>query len=102
MSRHPVLTWTLRVLRAAQLALLLVFVAYFVCVQVNAVAWLAGRKHPLVPGTVPPVPLDSAMAAAADITAGLILEAVAVIIVFIMTALFRAVMWRRRRVIHRA
>jgi len=41
-SRHPVPTWTLRVLRAAQLAMLLAFVAYFVSVQVNAAAYLAG------------------------------------------------------------
>ena len=71
-----------------QLAMLLLFVAYFVSVQVNAVAYLAGRKHPLVSGTVPPVPLDSALAATADITAGLIVEAVAAIVVFIVIALF--------------
>jgi hypothetical protein len=100
-SRHPVLTWTLRALRAAQLAFLFLFVAYFVSVQVNAIAYLAGRKHPLVPGTVPPVPLDSAIAAAADITAGLIVEAVTAVIVSIMTALIRVAMWRRRRVFHR-
>jgi hypothetical protein len=99
-SRHPVLTWTLRALRAAQLALLFLFVAYFVSVQVNAIAYLAGRKHPLVPGTVPSVPLDSAIATAADITAGLIVESAIAVIVSIMTVLFRAAMWRRRRVFH--
>jgi len=42
---NRVMTETLRVLRATQLAMLLLFFAYFVSVQVNAVAYLAGRKH---------------------------------------------------------
>jgi hypothetical protein len=101
MSRYPVLSWTLRAVRAAQLALLLCFVAYFVCVQVNAVAYLTGSKHPLITGTVPPVPLGSAMAAAADITAGLILEAFTVLVVFIAIALTLPAARSRRKVFHR-
>ena len=99
-SMNGVLTGTLRVLRAAQLAVLLIFVAYFVSVQVNAIAYLAGKRHPLVSGTVPPAPLDSALAAGADITAGLIVEAVTALAVFIAIALFRAGM-AGRRAVHR-
>jgi hypothetical protein len=89
-SRHPVLTWTLWILRAARLVMLLLFVAYFVCVQVNAAAYLAGRNRPIVGGTVPPVPLGSDAAAVADIITGLVFEAIAALIVFIVVALFRA------------
>jgi hypothetical protein len=86
-ARHPVLTWTLG---AAQLAMLLLFAAYFVCVQINAVAYLAGRRHAIIGGTTPPLPLDSAGAAVADIIAGLVCEAIAAIIVFIAIALSSA------------
>lgn len=82
-----------RVLWAARLALLLLFIAYFVSVQVNAVAYLAGRNDPIVGGAAPPVPLHSGFAAAADIIAGLAFEALAAFIVFIMVALFRARRW---------
>ncbi len=64
-NRHPVLAWTLRVLRGAQLALLLLLLAYFVSVQINAVAYLAGTKHPIIGGTASPVPLHSDAAAVA-------------------------------------
>jgi hypothetical protein len=94
-SRHPVLTWTLRVLRVAQLALLLCFVAYFVSVQVNAIAYLAGRHRPIVGGTAPPVPLDSNSAAAGDIIAGLAFEAIAALIIFVAVALACTVIRRR-------
>jgi hypothetical protein len=83
------------VLRAAQLALLLCFVAYFVSVQVNAIAYLAGRHRPIVGGTAPPVPLDSNLAAAGDIIAGLAFEAIAALIIFIAVALSCAVIRRR-------
>jgi hypothetical protein len=53
-----------------------------------------------VSGTVPPAPLDSALAAGADITAGLIVEAVTALVVFIAIALFRAGM-AGRRAVHR-
>jgi hypothetical protein len=88
-ARHPALTWTLRVLRAAQLALLLCFVAYFVSVQVNAVAYLAGKNDPVIRGADPPVHLGSVTAAVADVIAGLVFEAIAVVIVFIVVSLFR-------------
>ncbi len=89
------LTWTLRVLWAARLVLLLLFVTYFVSVQINAVAYLAGRKRPIVGGAAPPVPLGSDMAAIADITAGLAFEAIAALIVFIVVALFHATIRKR-------
>lgn len=98
MSRHPVLTGTLRVLWAARLVLLLLYVAYFVSVQINAAAYLAGRNHPMVGGAAPPVPLDSDVAAVADIIAGLVFEAIATLVVFIVAALFRAVIRKRYKV----
>jgi hypothetical protein len=97
-NRHRVLTWTLRVLWAARLVLLFLFVAYFVFVQINAAAYLTGRNHPIVAGPAPPVPLDSDVAAVADITAGLVFEAIAALVVFIVVALFRAVIRKRYKV----
>lgn len=90
MSRHPVLAWARRVLWAARLVLLVLFVTYFVFVQINAAAYLAGRNHPIVGGAAPPLPLDSDVAAVADIIAGLVFEAIAALIVFIAVTLFRA------------
>ena len=101
MSRHPVTAWTLRVLRAAQLAMLLAFVAYFVSVQVNAAAYLAGRDHPVVGGTVPPAALDSTAAAVTDIVAGLAFEAVAAVILFIAAVMLRSVIRERKQAITR-
>jgi hypothetical protein len=91
----------LRALRAAQLAMLLLFAAYFVCVQVNAAAYLAGRTRLVVRGAVPPVALGSTAAAVADITAGLVFEAVAALILFIATALFRAAIQDHKNAITR-
>jgi hypothetical protein len=99
-SRHPVLTRTLRVVRAAQLAMLVLFVAYLVSVQINAVAYLAGRHSPVIRGAVPPVGLHSAAAATADIIAGLVFEAIAALILFIVAALFRSVIQEHK--IHRS
>jgi hypothetical protein len=90
-SRHPVPGWTLRFLRAAQLALLLVFIAHFVSVQVNAAAYLAGRDHPVV----------GAAAAVIDIVAGLAFEAVAAVILFIAAVMLRALIRERRQAITR-
>lgn len=89
-GRHPVLTWILRVVLAARLAMLLLFVAYVVSVQVNAVAYLAGSSRPIVGGTAPPTPLDSAAAAVAYVIAGLVFEAVAAFIILIAVVLLRA------------
>jgi hypothetical protein len=94
-ARHPVLTWMLRVLRAAQLALVLCFVAYFVCVQVNAVAYLAGRHDPVISGTDPPVSLGSDPAAVGDFVIGLVFEAIAALIVFIVVVRLRGAVLRR-------
>jgi hypothetical protein len=76
--------------------MLLLFAAYFVCAQVNAAAYLAGRNRPVVPGAVPPVALGSTAAAVADITAGLFFEAVAALILFIAAALLRAAIQDRK------
>ena len=95
MNRNPVLIWTLRVLRVAQLTLLLLFVIYFVSVQVNAVAYLTGRNHPVIGGTTPPVPLNSAGSAVVDIIVGLLIEAVAALIFLIVVAMLRAAIRER-------
>jgi hypothetical protein len=94
--RRGVLGWTLRILRVIQFVMVLVFVAYFVCVQINAVAYLAGRSKALIPGAAPPVALHSGMAAAADILAGLVFEAVAALIIFIALAVGRSAIRNRR------
>jgi hypothetical protein len=56
-------------------------------VQINTTAYLAGKNHPIVRGATPPVPFDNAATAAADIFAGLILEAIAAISVCIIVSL---------------
>ena len=89
-SRNPALTWTLWIVRAAQLVMLVLFVAYLVCVQINSVAYLAGRDRPIVGGTAPPVPLGSDAAAVADIIGGLAVEAIAALIVLIAMAMLRS------------
>jgi hypothetical protein len=75
--------------------LMLLFVIYFVSVQVNAIAYLAGRNHPVVGGTTPPVPLNSTAAAIADIIAGLLFEAIAALIVLIVITLLSAAIRQR-------
>jgi energy-converting hydrogenase Eha subunit E len=94
-ARRPVLTWMLRVLRAVQLALMLCFVAYFVCVQVNAVAYLAGKNDPVIRGADPPIPLGSDLAAVGDIIIGLVFEAIAALIVFIVVLRLRGAVRKR-------
>jgi hypothetical protein len=81
--------------------MLLLFVAYFVSVQINASAYLAGRNRPVVRGAVPPVALGSSAAAAADIIAGLVVEAVAALILFIVAASLRALIRERKDAITR-
>jgi hypothetical protein len=96
-KRRGALGWTLRILRTMQFLLLLVFVAYFVCVQVNAVAYLVGRGKAIIGGVSPPVALHSGIAAVADIAAGLVLEAIAALSVFIALAVIRSAFRNRRR-----
>jgi hypothetical protein len=79
----------LRVLRVVQLAVLLAMVVYLVEVQVNAAAYLAGRHHPVIDGATPPIALDSAAVAVTLIIVGLVVEAVAALIVFIVIAVIR-------------
>src|SRR5215510_13879115 len=51
------------------------FFVYFLCVQINATAYLGGKGSAIVIGTKPPVPIDSGAAATADIPIGLVIEA---------------------------
>jgi hypothetical protein len=91
-----VLGWTLRLLRAIQFVMALVFAAYFVCVQINAVAYLVGRSKAIIGGVAPPVALSSGVAAAGDIAVGLVFEAFAAFFVFIALAVIRSGIRRRR------
>jgi hypothetical protein len=76
----------LRGFRAAAFAMQFLFVAYFACVQVNAIAYLAGKHGAIIGGAKPPVPIDSVPAAAGDIAIGLIIEAIVALITAIATA----------------
>ena len=78
---RPVLT----LFRAAGLVTILLFAVYWVCVQVNAIAYLAGESA-IIGGTTPPVPVDGDATAAADIVIGLIFEAIAALILSIAVA----------------
>jgi len=73
-------------LRAAAFVVQLLLVAYFVCVQINAIAYLAGKRGTIVGGTTPPVRIDSVAAAAGDIVIGLAFEAVVALIAAIAVA----------------
>lgn len=82
MNRRPVLI----LCRAAALVAMLLFAAYWVCVQINAIAYLAGERSAIIGGTTPPVPISSDSVAAADIVVGLIFEAIAALIVSVAVA----------------
>lgn len=87
-ASNPALNWTLGIV---QLVMLFLFVVYFASVQINAVAYLAGRHQAIVGGTTPPVPLDSTGAAVTDIAAGLLCEALFAIDVLIAVLVSRTV-----------
>jgi hypothetical protein len=93
----PAVNWALGV---TQLAAMLIFVAYFVCVQVNAVAFLTGTRRAVIGGTAPPVPLTGTGAAAADCAAGLLIEALSAVDLVIMV-LFAVAGIREARGRHR-
>ena len=93
----PAVNWTLGI---TQLAVMLIFIAYVVCVQVNAVAFLLGTRHAMVDGTTPPIPLDSVGTAVADFAAGLFIEALGVTDLVIMV-LFAVAAIREARGCHR-
>lgn len=76
MSRRVVLT----LLRAAALVTVLLFAAYWVCVQINAIAYLVGKRSAIIRGVMPPVPVRSDAVAAVDIVIGLVYEAIAAVI----------------------
>lgn len=83
MSRHPAM-W---LLRAAVFVIQLLGVAYFACVQINAIAYLTGKRGAIIGGTTPPVRIDSVAAAVGDIVIGLVFEAVVALIVTIVGAI---------------
>lgn len=83
MSRHPAM-W---LLRAVAFVMQLLLVAYFVCVQINAIAYLAGKRGAIISGTTPPVRIDGVAAAVGDIVIGLVFEAVVALIVAIVVAI---------------
>jgi hypothetical protein len=83
MSRHPAM-W---LLRAAVFVMQFLGVAYFVCVQINAIAYLAGKRGVVISGTTPPVRIDGVAAAMGDIVIGLVFEAVVALIVAIVVAI---------------
>jgi hypothetical protein len=67
-------------LRAAGFVMELLFVWYFVCVQINAIGYLVGKRSAVISGMTPPARIDSLAAAVCDIVAGLVFEAVAALI----------------------
>jgi hypothetical protein len=83
MSNNPVM-WAIR---AAVLMMQLLFVAYFVCVQINAIAYLAGKHSAVIGGVKPPAPIGSDTAAIINIVVGLVFEAVVALIVAIVSAI---------------
>jgi hypothetical protein len=76
----------LTVLRVAALVAVLLFAAYWVCVQINAIAYMVGKRSAIIAGTTPPVPVRSDAIAALDVVIGLIFEAIAAVIVSIAVA----------------
>jgi hypothetical protein len=93
MSRHPAL-W---LFRAAAFVMQFLGVAYFVCVQINAVAYLAGKRGAIISGTTPPVRIDGVGAALGDIAIGLVFEAVVALIVAIVGAVMLTSLHDARR-----
>jgi hypothetical protein len=83
MSRHPAM-W---LLRAAVFVMQLLVVAYFVCVQINAIAYLVGKRGAIISGTAPPIRIDGVAPAAGDIVIGLVFEAVVALIAAIVVAI---------------
>jgi len=83
MSRHLAM-W---LFRAAVFVIQFLAVAYFVCVQINAIAYLAGKRGPIISGTAPPVRIDGVAAAVGDIVIGLVFEAVVALVVAIVVAI---------------
>ncbi len=84
-------------LRAAECVTVLLFAAYWACVQINAIAYLAGKGSAVIGGTTPPVPVRSDATAAVDIVIGLIFEAIAAVIVSIAVAVACARLRAARR-----
>jgi hypothetical protein len=95
------LRWLLRIralLRGAALVMALLFCIYFACVQVNAIAYLAGRGTAIIGGMTPPVPIRSGAAAAADILIGLVIEGFTALVATIAIAMaFARLRYARRR-----
>jgi len=65
----------------------LLFCVYFVCVQINAIGYLAGKGNAIILGMKPPLPIDSDAAATVDIVIGLLFEAFTTLITAIAGAI---------------
>ena len=85
-------------LSAIALVMDVLFFVDFVCVQINAVAYLAGRRGAIISGTTPPIAIHSGAAAAANILIGLIIEAFAALVTAIATAMALTWLGDARRV----
>ena len=79
MNMRAVLT----LLRVAGLVTVLLFAVYWVCVQINAIAYIVEKTSTIIGGITPPVPIRSDAIAALDVVIGLIFEAIAAAIVSI-------------------
>jgi hypothetical protein len=76
----------LTLLRVASLVVILLFAAYWVCVQINAIAYIVEKRSAIIGGVTPPVPIRTDAIAALDVVIGLIYEAIAAVIVSIAVA----------------
>ncbi len=69
--------------------MILLMVIYFVFVQANAIAYLAGKRNTGFGGASPPVPIHSDPAAIVNIAVGLVFEAIATVIFFVAFVVLR-------------
>jgi hypothetical protein len=90
--------FVLRPLLAAQFVMEFLFVWYFICVQINAVAYLAGKRGAVISGATPPVRIGSVVAAVGDIVAGLVFEAAVALTSVIASAFVLTSLREARRV----
>lgn len=83
-------------LEAVRMVLMLVFVAYFVSVQVEAIAYLAGKHRAGSWGSSAPIPIDGVARAIGDILVGLFWEIIFGLIFLIAGVLIHAESQERR------
>lgn len=101
-NRSPVVSGLLWLSRAARLVMVLLVVIYFVFVQANAIAYLAGMRNTGFGGASSPVPIHNDPTAIVIIVVGLLFEAIAALIFFVSLAMLRQairdrLLMRRRR-----